>query len=146
MVWDSSNDNLALVNNPGVGKVTTVTAGSVTISATSSNNKVGTKSVKINHGSVNKVTLPSSTTVTTNGGKRTLTATFKDAKNHVVSGNGSWKITRKTFIFGQPLTTITLTTAGNNKATVTGKNFGNSTVTVTSNGRSATITVSTVPF
>ena len=132
VVWGSSNTNIALVKNPGVGNLNAVTAGSVTISATSSNNKVGTKSVKINHGAVNSVTLPPVITVF-RGVTISLTATLKDAKGHAVSGNITWSVSGALI--------IGVTPAGGNNATVTGLFPGPSEVTATSNRKSAKVTV-----
>ena len=136
VVWGSSDTNIALVNNPGVGKVNAVTAGAVTISATSSNNKVGTKSVKINHGAVSSVTLPPIITVF-RGVAISLTATLKDAKGHAVSGSITWSISGANTIAVSP----TVSPAGGNKVTIIGLFPGQSELTATSNGKSAKVSV-----
>ena len=136
MVWASSNANWAVVSNPSSGNVSAVSAGSVTISATTSNNKVGTKAVTINHGAVNTLTLPKVINVKWSlaNGKTTLKATLKDAKGHVVSGKITWKVTGQANIW--------LTGATGNQVTVNGGFLiGASQVTATSNGKSAKVTV-----
>ena len=133
VVWVSSDATRALVSNSTLGNMLAVNAGSATIRATTSNNKVGAKAVAIKHGAVNSVSLPKSVSVKWLGGKTTVTATLRDAKGHVVPGKVSWKVSGAG--------NITVASFGSNKATITGGFLGPSQVTATSNGKSAKVAV-----
>src|SRR5207244_3728947 len=81
--WSSSNNNIATVN--GSGLVTGVTAGSVTITATSEGQS-GTASITVAGAPVASVTVTPPSASVPAGQTVQLTATLKDANGNVLTG------------------------------------------------------------
>src|SRR6266513_153881 len=81
--WSSSNNNIATVN--GSGLVTGVTAGSVTITATSEGQS-GTASITVADAPVASVTVTPPSASVPAGQTVQLTATLKDANGNVLTG------------------------------------------------------------
>src|SRR5205823_229240 len=81
--WSSSNNNIATVN--GSGLVTGVTAGSVTITATSEGQS-GTASLTVAGAPVASVTVTPPSASVPAGQTVQLTATLKDANGNVLTG------------------------------------------------------------
>src|SRR2546422_462982 len=131
--WSSSNNNIATVN--GSGLVTGVTAGSVTITATSEGQS-GTASITVAGAPVASVTVTPPSASVPAGQTVQLTATLKDANGNVLTG--------RTVTWASNNTTVATV---NSNGLVTTKVAGSATITVTSEGQSGTaaITVTPVP-
>src|SRR5438094_1876791 len=129
----SSNTAVATVSASGF--VTGVTAGSVTITATSEGQS-GTATVTVSTVPVASVTVSPSTASVPVGQTVQLTATPKDASGNPLSGR---RVRR-----GSSNTAVATVTAS---GLVTGKAAGTATITATSEGKSgpSTITVTPVP-
>src|SRR5881398_905593 len=131
--WSSSNNNIATVN--GSGMVTGVTAGSVTITATSEGQS-GTASITVAGAPVASVTVTPPSASVPAGQTVQLTATLKDANGNVLTG--------RTVTWASNNTTVATV---NSNGLVTTKVAGSATITATSEGQSGTaaITVTPVP-
>ena len=131
--WSSSNNNIATVN--GSGLVTGVTAGSVTITATSEGQS-GTASITVAGAPVASVTVTPPSASVPAGQTVQLTATLKDANGNVLTG--------RTVTWASNNTTVATV---NSNGLVTTKVAGSATITATSEGQSGTaaITVTPVP-
>src|SRR6266513_2842283 len=131
--WSSSNNNIATVN--GSGLVTGVTAGSVTITATSEGQS-GTASITVADAPVASVTVTPPSASVPAGQTVQLTATLKDANGNVLTG--------RTVTWASNNTTVATV---NSNGLVTTKVAGSATITATSEGQSGTaaITVTPVP-
>src|SRR5438094_321159 len=131
--WGSSNTAVATVS--GRGFATGVTAGPVTITATSEGQS-GTATVTVSTVPVASVTVSPSTASVQVGQTVQLTATPKDASGNPLSG--------RTVSWGSSNTAVATVTAS---GLVTGKAAGTATITATSEGKSgpSTITVTPVP-
>src|SRR5207247_754712 len=129
--WSSSNNNIATVN--GSGLVTGVTAGSVTITATSEGQS-GTASITVAGAPVASVTVTPPSASVPAGQTVQLTATLKDANGNVLTGRSvTWASNNTT------VATV------NSSGLVTTKVAGSATITATSEGQSGTagVTVQT---
>src|SRR6266550_4491695 len=131
--WQSSNNTIATVN--GSGLVTGVTAGSVTITATSEGQS-GTASITVAGAPVASVTVTPPSASVPAGQTVQLTATLKDANGNVLTG--------RTVTWASNNTTVATV---NSNGLVTTKVAGSATITATSEGQSGTaaITVTPVP-
>jgi uncharacterized protein YjdB len=128
VTWSSNNNNVATVSSSGV--VTGVAPGTATITATSEG-KNGTATITVNLAPVNTITVqpnPSSVLVAFT---TTLTATLKDANGNTLTG--------RTVTWQSSNTSVATV---NNSGLVTGVAPGQSTITATSEGKSATSTLS----
>ncbi|HEV2750218.1 MAG TPA: Ig-like domain-containing protein [Gemmatimonadales bacterium] len=131
--WASSNTNVATVNTSGL--VTGVTAGSVTITATSEGQS-GTATITVAGAPVASVTVTPASASVQAGQTVQLTATLKDANGNILTG--------RTVTWSSNTTTVaTVSSSGLVTTTVA----GSATITATSEGQSGTsaITVTAVP-
>src|SRR3989441_622327 len=129
--WSSSNNNIATVN--GSGLVTGVTAGSVTITATSEGQS-GTASITVAGAPVASVTVTPPSASVPAGQTVQLTATLKDANGNVLTG--------RTVTWASNNTTVATV---NSNGLVTTKVAGSATITATSEGQSGTSAITVTP-
>ena len=135
VTWATSSASVATVNSNGL--VTGVTAGTATITATSSG-KSGTAAVTVTAQPpvVASVTVSPPTVSISVGATTGLSATVKDAAGNTLSGQTvSWS------------TTSAAVASVNSTGTVTGVSAGTATITATSSGKSGTssVTVTAAP-
>ncbi|MEW5917686.1 MAG: Ig-like domain-containing protein, partial [Gemmatimonadota bacterium] len=129
--WSSANTSIATVDQSGV--VTGVAVGSTTVSA-SSEGKTGTASITVIPEPVNSVTLTSPRNGIVPGDTMHLTVVLRDAQNNVLTG-------RAVTFSSTPAGRVTVDAAG----VVTGiSSSGTSDITATSEGKSATIQITSV--
>src|SRR5207253_731812 len=129
--WSSSNNNIATVN--GSGLVTGVTAGSVTITATSEGQS-GTASITVAGAPVASVTVTPPSASVPAGQTVQLTATLKDANGNVLTG--------RTVTWASNNTTVATV---NSSGLVTTKAAGPATITATSGGQNGTSAITVTP-
>ncbi len=136
VTWSTSDASKATVTSDGL--VTGVAAGAVTITATSEN-KTGTSAVTVIFVPVASVAIAPSTATIQVGGTTTLTATPKDANGKALSG--------RTFTWSSGSPSVSLNASAGNAVTAAGVSAGSSTITVTSEGKTATslVTVLAAP-
>jgi uncharacterized protein YjdB len=133
VTWASGNTSVATVN--GNGLVTGVSAGSVTITATSEG-KSGTSSITVTVAPVATVSVSPASTSVAVGGSVQLAVTLRDASGNVLSGRVvTWS------------SNATGVATVNVNGLVTALLVGSATITATSEGQSGTsaITVSAAP-
>lgn len=133
VTWSSSNDPVAVVSS--LGRVTAVSAGAATISATSEG-VVATASVTVSNVPVATVQVTPANPSLQVGATLGMTATMRDASGNILSGRPVTWATGNSSI-------ATVDNAGVVSAVAT----GSTSVTATSEGQtgSTTITVATVP-
>ncbi|MEO7083172.1 MAG: Ig-like domain-containing protein, partial [Gemmatimonadaceae bacterium] len=133
ITWSSSATGVATVSASGV--VTGVSAGSVTITATSEGQS-GTATITVANAPVASVTVAPATASIIVGATTTLVPTLKDASNNVLTG--------RVITWSSSATGVATVSAS---GVVTGVSAGSATITATSEGQSgtATITVTVVP-
>jgi uncharacterized protein YjdB len=129
--WSSSSVAIATVDAAGL--VRGVAAGSATITATV-DGKVGTASVTVTALPVATITIAPTALTVGVAGSAPLTATLADSSGTTLTG--------RTIAWSSASTTIaTVSTAG----LVTGVAIGSTSITATSEGKSATVTVTVIP-
>jgi uncharacterized protein YjdB len=129
--WGSSNSAFATVSQTGL--VTGVAAGSATITATSET-KSGTSTVTVTQAPVATVTIAPTAPSVAEDATVTLTATLKDASGNVLTG--------RVIVWSSGNTnTATVSQSG----VVTGVKKGNVSITATSEGKNASVTVTVTP-
>lgn len=136
VVWDGSDDNVALVSS--AGKVTSLALGTMTVTATSEG-KTGTATIVVIAPPVASVTIsPTTQTVVVGATTPAFTAVTKDANNNVLSG--------RVVTFSSSDATIATIDASSGVAT--GVAPGTASLTATSEGVNSTpaaLTVTPVP-
>ncbi len=136
VVWDGSDDNVAIVSS--TGKVTSHAPGTMTVTATSEG-KTGTATIVVIAVPVASVTIsPSTQTVVVGATTPAFTAVTKDGSNNVLTGRVV------TFTSSDP----TIATIDANSGVATGVAPGTTSITATSEGINstpATLTVTPIP-
>src|SRR5438309_4671796 len=131
VTWSSSNPSVATVD--GTGLVTSVVAGSATITATSEGQS-GTASVTVSSVPVASVAVSPATASLSVGQTAQLTATPKDANGNPLIGRAvTWSTTNGS------VATVSAT------GLVTAAGAGSATITATSEGKSGTASVTVTP-
>lgn len=136
IVWDGSNDAVAIVSS--TGRVTSQSPGTMTVTATSEG-KTGTATIVVVAVPVASVTIsPSTQTVVVGATTPAFTAVTKDASGNTLSG--------RVVTFASSNTSVATVDA--NTGVATGVAPGTASITATSEGitsTAATLTVSAVP-
>jgi uncharacterized protein YjdB len=133
VTWATSNAGVATVS--GSGLVTSVTAGTATLTATSEG-KSGTAALTVSTVPVATVTVTPASASLLVGGTAQLTATMRDSAGGLLTG--------RTIVWASSNTAVATVSA---TGLVTAKAAGSATITATSEGKSATaaITVTVAP-
>lgn len=124
IAWSSSNTAIATVSAAGL--VTAIAAGNANITATSEG-KTGNAVITVAQPPVASVTASASDVGITVGATSTVTATMRDAFGNILAGRAS------TFASSTPSVATV-----NQSGVVTGLSAGQTTITITSEGRTAT--------
>jgi trimeric autotransporter adhesin len=136
ITWDGSNDNVATVSSNG--RVTALSPGSMTVSATAGG-KTGTATIVVVDVPVASVELsPTTQSVVVGQNTPAFTAVTKDAGGHVLTG--------RTVTFNSDNTGVA--TIDQNSGVATGVSAGTAHITATSEGKTsnaATLTVNPPP-
>jgi len=136
VTWDGSDDAVATVSSNG--RVTALSAGTMTVSATSEG-KTGTATIVVNAVPVASVVLsPATQSVVVGQTTPAFTAVTKDASGNVLNGR------TVTFSSSDP----TVATIDANSGVATGVKAGTTSITATSEGKTsntATLTVTDIP-
>jgi uncharacterized protein YjdB len=136
VIWDGSDDNIALVSS--TGRVVAQSPGTITVTATSEG-KTGTATIVVTAVPVASVTIsPTTQSVVAGSATPAFTAVAKDASGNVLSG--------RTITFASGNTSVATIDA--NTGVATGVAPGTASITATSEGvisAPATLTVTDVP-